>query len=371
MNIAYIITRSDAIGGAAIHVRDLAVAMRQKGHEATVVVGGTGMFADVLRSSDVPFVTVPSLHRRISPVADMRAYAEVRRALVALRPDLVSTHSSKAGLLGRLAAKSLHIPSIFTAHGWAFSEGTPAGLRRRVYRMSERAGGSLSELVVTVSEYDRALAVREHVADAARVRVILNGVHDVDPAMRSRQGTHAPRMVMVGRFERQKDHAALLHAASSLKDLPWELDLVGDGPLRPAIEALIRELDLTGRIRLHGYSPDVAELLRQAQLFVLATHWEGLPRSIIEAMRASLPVVANSVGGVRELVSHGETGLVVAPGDVAGLAAALRGMLEDGQMRARMGEAGRARYESLFTFERMLDETMDMYEDVMSAVHAA
>jgi len=132
------------------------------------------------------------------------------------------------------------------------------------------------------------------------------------------------------------------------------------------VERLALELGLSQRIRFLGARQDVAEILAGAQVFILASHWEGFPRSILEAMRAGLPVIASNVGGVREAVIHGKTGLLVPRGDVPALREAIEALLINPDSRIRMGELGRKRYEAHFTFDRMVEETLAVYESVLA-----
>lgn len=364
MKIVYVITRSDAIGGAHVHVRDLACALLQRGHEVTVLVGGRGPFTGELEVRGVPYRSLVHLVRPIRPGTDLRGAVELRRALAELRSDLVSTHSSKAGWLGRMAARSLGIPVVFTAHGWAFTEGVPER-ERRLYALAERLAAPFADRIITVSEYDRELALRYRVACAKKLVRVHNGMPDIDPAYRSRPGVQPPTLVMVARFEPQKDHLTLFRALTELRELSWELELIGDGPLWETMRVEAQRLGLGERVAFLGARKDVAERLGKAQAFVLVSNWEGFPRSILEAMRAGLPVVASDVGGVREAVVDGETGFLVPRGDVAILCDRLRRLLQDPGMRVRMGTAGRRRYERHFTFEQMLDKTLKVYEEVV------
>ncbi len=368
MNIAYLITRSDAIGGAGIHVRDLAAAVRSRGMDSTVLVGGEGQYLDLLRERGLPYVTLPSLQRGISPHQDFRAYLEIRTALTKVRPHLLSTHSSKAGLLGRMAARSLGIPSIFTAHGWAFTEGLSSVVERGLYAMVERFAARYGSQIVTVSNYDRDLALRNRITAAERIVSIHNGMPDVGPEMRASPEAMPPRLIMVARFEAAKDQETLLRALEPLRDMAWNLDLVGDGPLRGMVEGEVARLGLENRVRFIGYSPDVATLLRGAQIFVLTSHYEGLPRSILEAMRAGLPVVASAVGGVPETVENGVTGYLVPQSDSRALTAILAPLIADSHKRRLLGDAGRQRYEDHFTFDRMLDETLAVYTSIIPTI---
>jgi glycosyltransferase involved in cell wall biosynthesis len=287
---------------------------------------------------------------------------EVGALLKRLRPHLVHAHSSKAGFLGRLAARALGVKSVYTAHGWAFTEGVPEG-RRRLALAMERFAGRLGDRVIAVSHHDRDLALRHRVVPSERLKVIWNGVPDTP--LRARPEAHPPRLVMVARFAPQKDHALLLRALAGLKELPWTLDLVGEGPLLPQARALAQALGLAERVRFLGARRDVAEVLAGAQVFALATRWEGLPLSVLEAMRSGLPVVATDVGGVKEAVVEGETGFLVGRGDEAGFRERLARLLQNPRLRASLGEVGRKRYEEAFTLERMLRETWRLYEEIL------
>jgi glycosyltransferase involved in cell wall biosynthesis len=366
LKIAYVITRSDLIGGVQVHVRDLAKALAARGHETVVLTGGEGPYTDALRSAGVPTVSLKYLAVPINPYRDARALAEIYSALGKLQPDLVSVHSSKASILGRIAARMLGLPVVFTAHGWNF---TPGIARREavVYRWIEQLASPLASQAITVSEFDRKLAVDEKVFSAERVVTIHNGMPDIDPSLRADPGRSPVRFLMIARFEPQKDHPTLFQALAGLRQEPWQLDLIGDGPLLPQAQAMARELGLTERIRFWGQRMDVAERLAEAQVAVLSTNWEGFPRSILEAMRAGLPVVASAVGGIAESVRDGENGFVVPRGDVEGLGRRLRQLLADPALRTRMGHNGRQRYERHFTLEHTVEKTLAIYHQTVTA----
>ncbi|MDI3328508.1 MAG: glycosyltransferase family 4 protein [Alicyclobacillaceae bacterium] len=366
MRIVYVITRSDAIGGAHVHVRDLALNLIRQGHAVTVLVGGKGPFTKELAAQGVPYRSLRHLVRPIRPGTDLRGLWELRATLAQLRPDLVATHSSKAGWLGRMAARSLRIPVIFTAHGWAFTEGVPEG-KRRVYALAERLAAPFADRIITVSEYDRRLALRYRIAPAHKLVLVHNGMPDVAPVLRARPESEPVRLVMVARFEPPKDHVTLLRALAGLRELAWELELIGDGPLLESVREEAGRLGLLERVCFLGTRKDVAERLAGAQLFVLASNWEGLPLSILEAMRAGLPVVASDVGGVREALVEGENGFLVPRGDEETLRARLRQLLSAASLRRKMGQAGRRRFQELFTFERMLGKTLEVYKTVLDA----
>jgi glycosyltransferase involved in cell wall biosynthesis len=366
VRIAFVITRADAVGGAQVHVRDLAAALLREGHEAKVFVGGTGPVTAAMDAMGVPYQSLRHLVHPIRPWRDWLAVSELAEALGGFRPELVSTHSSKAGLVGRLAARRVGVPALFTAHGWAFTEGV-GGLKSRVYRLVERVASRWARRILTVSEYDRDLAIRKGVAPPEKLVAIHNGMPDVPVVLRSDPAKQPPHIVMVARFEKQKDHRTLVLALAGVQDLPWTMELIGGGPLMEGTKRLAVEHGIAGRVNFPGDGTSVAERLAQAQLFVLTSHYEGLPRSIIEAMRAGLPVVASDVGGVAEEVADGETGFVVPRGDVERLRGRLRTLLSDPATRVRMGDNARRRYENSFTLGRMVEETWRVYDEVLGA----
>lgn len=365
MNVVYTLTRSDTVGGAAVHVRDCALEMIDRGEEATVLVGGDGPLVEQLRGRGIPVRTVSQLvghpfHLWTWPPAVW----EIRSHLAELEPDLVSCHTSNAGFLGRLAAASLGLPAIFTAHSWAFTEGK-SRFRQAVFTAGERVAAPLAERIITVSNYDRRLALARDVAGEEKLATVHNGVKDVAAHLGADPGGEPPVIASVARFEPQKDHPTLLRALASLGDRPWKLRLVGDGPRLEEMRGLARELGIGDRVEFLGARDDVAEILAGAQLYVLASRWEGFPRTILEAMRAGLPVVASDVGGVSEAVADGRSGTVVPAGDGEALTDALARLLQDPELRVRLGSLGRQRYQERFTFRRMFERTRIIYDQAV------
>jgi glycosyltransferase involved in cell wall biosynthesis len=370
MRIAYLITRADPIGGAQIHVRDMAGAARRLGHSATVITSGSGPFLDELRNQGTPTILLRHLGVPIRPVRDVRAYHEIRATLDELRPDHVAAHSSKAGTLGRMAGRALGIPVVFTVHGWAFTPGVPT-LSAWMYRGIERAVAPLASRIITVSEFDRRLALQARIAPADRVVAVHNGMGDAPPALRADPAGAPPRLVMVARFGDQKDHPTLLHALAELRELPWELDLVGEGEQLAQTRALAASLGLADRVHFLGQRMDVDRLLARSQLALLVSNWEGFPLSILEAMRAGLPVVASAVGGVPEAIRDGETGYLIARGDREQLRDRIGRLLSSPDLRCRLGAGGRALFEQEFTLQRCVGRTLAVYAEAIGAAEAA
>lgn len=362
MRVAYLITRADAVGGASIHVRDMASGLIARGGEARVFIGGQGPVTKELASRGVPFEVIPHLLRPIHPLNDAVAIVETTRAIRRWRPDLVSAHTAKAGVVGRLAGMLAGVPVLYTPHGLTAGDrmGRVSG---RVFGVIERALAPLASRIVLVSEAERELARRHRIGRPDQLVVIRNGVTEY--AVQAQPELQPARIISVARMERPKAPEALIDALAKLKHLEWTLDLVGGGPLEAAVRIRAERLGLNGRVRFLGARADVADLLAEAQMFVLTTRSEGLPRSILEAMRAGLPVVASRVGGVAEQVDDGATGLLVDGCPEA----ALEQLLTRPELRRDMGRAGRRRYEARFTFTRTLNETLRIYDEILG--HAA
>lgn len=364
MNIAFMVTRAYPVGGAQIHVRDLAAAVRDQGHSPTILTSGSGPFIDDLRARGIPTVVLRHLTAPMRPVRDVRALQELVGVLKELRPDLLTAHGAKVGMLGRMASRSLRIPLIVTVHGWACAPGTPP-VQAAVSRWLERLFGPLASRLITVSEFDRRFGIQAGLVAEQRVVTVHNGMPDISPDLRANPAGTPPRLVLVARYEPQKDHTTLLHALGGLQNEAWELDLIGDGPLRLQAEALADTLGVRNRIHFLGQRKDVAELLARAQISLLISNWEGFPLSILESMRAGLPVVASDVGGVAESVQDEATGYLVPQAGVDQLRDRIGRLLRDPELRARFGAAGRRRFEQHFTLDEMVRKTLTVYQDVL------
>jgi glycosyltransferase involved in cell wall biosynthesis len=328
------------------------------------VTGARGPICKTLADADIQVVEVRDLIRPIRPLKDTQAIFEISRQLKACAPDVVSCHSSKAGILGRIAARSMGIPVIFTAHGWAFTDGVP-GLQRLAYKMIERTCGSLCDHIITVCHHDRQLALAANIAPASRITTIHNGMPPLPPVCREAVAKSPVRIGMVARFDAQKDHDTLLRALARLRDRDWRLILIGGGDSSTAARTAAR-LGILDRIDFMGERSNVPALLAELDVFCLISKWEGFPRSILEAMRASLPVVASDVAGIKESVEDAVNGYLVPVGDDKLLATNLSHLIDSPGARAAMGSRGRTKFENRFTIERMLRPTLGIYRGVIS-----
>jgi glycosyltransferase involved in cell wall biosynthesis len=328
--------------------------------------GETGYLTEIAQELGVPTHIVPSLVQPFDPAKDIAALQQCRRLIRKIQPDLVHAHTSKAGLIGRAAAKLAGVPSVFTAHTWCFTEGT-SWKWKLIGTPLERLAGGWCGRIINVSDANRNLAVSKRVSKAEKHVTIHNGIGD--HPLRSRAGERrVPRIIMLARFAAQKAQSLLVEAIERI-ETPFELAFVGDGPTRQAVAQQVARAGLSDRVVFLGQRLDVPELLASADIFALFTHWEGFPITILEAMRAGLPTVVSDVGGVREAV-HESCGRIVAPGDVAGFRGALEELLIDAALRKRMGAAARDRYERNYTVQSMLEKTLTVYRAVCDAVPA-
>jgi glycosyltransferase involved in cell wall biosynthesis len=334
------------VGGAQTYVALLTEALRDR-YDVVVGAWGPGPLIDAVRRAGGRFVPLRNVQRELHPVRDVLGLFELVRLLRRERPVIMHANSSKAGILGRVAAAIARVPvRIFTVHGWAYN--AYSGLAAKIYLWSERLAAPLTTLTICVAERERTSGLAARTCRADRTVVQHNAV-PLPPA-HDRPERTPPVLLSVGRLKAPKDFSTLLQALARLEEGTYKARIVGDGPEREQLEDEARALGLTGSLEFLGERNDIPAQIAGADLFVLASRSEGLPMSVLEAMAAGLPVVASSVGGVPEQVDE-ETGRLVPPGDPAALAAALQELLADRELRLRLGRVGRARIEESFDLE--------------------
>jgi glycosyltransferase involved in cell wall biosynthesis len=365
MKVLYLITRAER-GGGQVHVLDLVRGFRHH-CDIEVAAGEDGYLLDEARKLGVRCHVLPNLVQPIQPAKDALALREIVRLLRQTSPDLVHTHTSKAGILGRVAAWVCDIPAIFTAHTWCFAEGT-SWKWKLLGAPSERVVALPGGTIINVSEANRQLALKYRIASPKRLVTIHNGVPDApcEPGISRRSSVgDMPTVIVVARFAPQKNQAMLLDAAARIK-APFRIQFAGTGPTMSDVQGKVAQLGLTGRVEFLGDRSDIADLLCRASIFALPTNWEGFPLSILEAMRAGLPIVANDVGGIREAVIDGYNGLLAARGDCDQFTGALECLLTGEDLRARMARNSRHMFEQRFTAEHMFRKTYNVYRQAVS-----
>jgi len=357
MKIVQLITHMNEVGGAQVHVRDLSKKLKEEGHSVTVLSGGVNGIDKALWVKDVTYLHSKYLQRNINIVKDLKAFIDLRKKIKMIAPDIVAIHSSKAGIIGRIACWSLNVPFVFTAHGWAFTEGV-AKKTQRLYRIIEKYIGKITPKIITVSEYDRNLAIKKKVVHADKIVTILNGIFD-NQTKQTDYPIRAVTIVMVARFEKPKKHLELLEEMAKIKDKSWKLVLVGDGSLKKDAIKFAHHEGIDNKVKFLSSGTDVHRILSNADIFVLTSSWEGLPLCILEAMMHGLPIIASNVGGIPEIVR--DNGFLI----YDNLSEHLNNLLNDDHLRKSMGRKSREIYEKEFTFDRMYEETFSLYSTLI------
>jgi glycosyltransferase involved in cell wall biosynthesis len=317
---------------------------------------GNDAFSRFLTSAGVPCDHLP-IAGRLNP----RALVALRRLLRAHGTQVLHTHGFKTDIMGYLATRGLPIALVTTAHGWCDHQSA----RIHAYEVLDRALLPAFDAIYVVSEHQAALLRRRRFAPL--VRVIRNAV-DVaafDAVLAHRRRCRPAgdgRILFVGRVVREKGILDLLAALTLLqaRGRRVRLDVVGDGEGRAAAEDAAAPLD--GAVRFHGTCGDVRPFMLDADLLALPSYGEGLPRALMEAGAAGLPVIGSRVPGIMEIVRDGETGMLVEPGDAAGLAGAIERALGRPRDTALLGERARALVEARHAPERMVAELATEYE---------
>lgn len=366
--VCYVITLPD-LGGAQSHVYEVMSGMKQYGYEAVLLVGKRGWLTDKAYELGIKTYVIENMVREISPMKDLRAIYEIRNILLQERPSLVHCHSSKAGIVGRLAARLCNIPSVFTAHGWAFTDGVQPG-KRFLYRNIENLVGYITDKIICVSEYDLDLGRKYLPAHADKMTAIHNCIPDVIPNLvrdwEKAQKHEFLNCIVVARFSKPKRNIEILYIVRELLDAGKNIKVtfVGDGPDFNKATRVADELQLGESVVFLGARTDVAELLPNFDVFLLLSNWEGFPISIIEAMRAGLPVVASDVGGVEEAVKNGANGYLV-DADDTNLIQIFSRMADGYEDMSCLGTQGRRIYLKYFTVKNMLEKITYVYGNVL------
>lgn len=361
MRILMVTQPSD--GGVFEHVATLSEGLRRKGHSVTVCGPLAGLEGRL--GGDVVDL---QMTRAISIPDDARAVRGLAQVVRHLRPDVVHAHSSKAGAVARAARPAApRVPVVYTPHGFAFAGFMPEA-ERKVYRAVERGLAALASRTLCVCEAEGGLAAS--VGSARRVRVVHNGV-DPPPEGHLASGlaelrSEGPVIGVLTLLRPGKGLETLIDAMPTVTSRHPHATVVvaGEGGGRTALEAQIESTGLRGRVRLIGLTRGSGPLLRGCDVFCNPSWAESFPLSLLEAMWLDLPIVCTDVGGCREAVQDGRTGLLVPPRDPGALADALIRVLDDPPLAQRMGEeAGRVARER-FTTERMVEQTLGVYGEV-------
>ncbi|MDR2399450.1 MAG: glycosyltransferase family 4 protein [Endomicrobium sp.] len=349
IKVCYIITKLE-LGGAqkvALHVAKNI----NKDIFDSFIIAGNGGILDGIIAKKIELYSLKDFVREISPLKDLKTLFEIYTVLKRERPNIVHTHSSKAGILGRIAAKLAGVKTIVhTIHGYGFNE-TQNWIVKNFYIFLEKFCALFSDKLIVVTKEDIKKGLHYKIAKEDTFVLIRAGIDTKfyksfvpNPEFKPELGISRDMKVVttIGPFKPQKNLRDFIRAASIVsKRIDNVIFLVvGDGEQRKELEALIESLNLKYKILILGWRSDIVEILKASDIFVLTSLWEGLPCTIIESMCCSIPVIANAVDGVKEIVKDRETGFLIEPYDYEKTAENVVYLLNDKHILKDMGLKG-------------------------------
>lgn len=369
------------VGGAQENTMYTAALLDRERFQVEVLsgpqTGSEGSLIEEVRARQVPLTILPDLLRQVSPLNDLRALFKLAGLMRRKGFTIVHTHSSKAGILGRIAARLAGVPVIVhTVHGWSFHDHMSPAVRR-TYIQLERLCASITDAMIVVAAPDIDKGLKAGIGRREQYRLIRSAIplDEFDPgrvdcaAVRRELGLplDAPVLGNVGRFSPQKNPLEWVKVAGVVgRAIPeCRFLLVGDGPLREQVEVALEAEGILERTVLTGLRRDVPRMMRAIDVFLLTSLWEGLPRVIPQAMAMGLPVVANRADGTVEAIRQGETGFLCNPGDIDGLAAACLQALRSPELRAEIGRRGQAYARQDFDLRRMVAQIEQLYTELL------
>lgn len=378
MKVVHIVTRLD-FGGAQQNTL-YTVSHLDPSHFDVVLACGQGGRLDeeakaLSQDSKRPFRLrfFPELVHPIHPMLDVIALLQLVQFFRQESPDVVHTHSSKAGILGRVAAKIAGVPVIVhTYHGFGFHDGQNP-VFRSLALLLERFACVISSRVIFVSEANRKTARKLGLTSGHQEELIRSGVHLLDyPAKIEDRGAkkaslkcgmHKPMVVSVGNLKPQKNPEGFVRVAA--KALAANPDLrflfIGDGELRSRVESLVIAFRLHGKVFFPGWRDDVPEILSAADIFVLTSMWEGLPRALVEAMKSGVPSVCYATDGIVDLIRSGDNGYLIEPGAEEKMAGVIVELAGNPDLSARIGQAAARSIGPEFDIDAMVRSQESLY----------
>jgi glycosyltransferase involved in cell wall biosynthesis len=384
LRIVHIITRL-IVGGAQENTLLTCEGLASRGHEVTLLSGPTtgpeGSLVERARRGPYEYEELPDLVRAVNPWRELKALRALRRRIESIQPDVVHTHSSKAGILGRLAAHRAGVPIIVhTIHGMSFNR-TQSAATRTLYAMLERHCAGKTHRLVSVADAMTRQSLAAGIGAADQYVTIRSGmvVADFDPArvdgntIRKQWGLPGDAVVVgtVARLFENKGYEQLIEIiALAVKREPrLRFVWIGGGAHRHRYEAALQHRDLSKYVKMIGLIPpdQMPQVLAGVDLLAHTSQWEGLPRAVVQSLLMERPAVSFDIDGAPEVIEPGVTGSLVALGDLRGFADALVELANDTDRRKRFGQAGRSRCLREFDHQAMVDRLEVLYQELQSS----
>ena len=362
------------MGGAQKVVYDLISSLPRSVYNITLITYPGGELVEWVRDVrlqkgiDVEIIGIPELRREISPIDDISTFIKLYRIMRRNKYDIVHFHSSKMGILGRLAAYLAGVKNIyFTVHGWGINEYQPKWLQK-LLGSAERFSGKRCTMCLCVSKYHRETGIKMGWLRPEKSAVIYNGI-DEAPTTVGKLRTELnieEDVLIVGSIMRLREPKQPLYTIRVFNEIlnqghRVKLVIIGDGPFRDKCNDLIKYLGISDHVFMLGTRTDARELINDMDVVTLFSLWEGLPVVIIEAMFAGKPMVCSGVGGVPEIIEHGTEGLILDGFDIKNGADQLSILLLDKDLRIKMGKAARQKAMEKFSKDRMVEEYEGVY----------
>lgn len=368
MKILYLITKSEA-GGAQTHVADLCNYFKNKNYEITVMSSGDGWLKKECDKIGVKFVENKYFSNKPCPRRLFNAIKEIRKYANEFHPDIVHCHSSSAGILGRLAIKG-KIRTIYTAHGWGFNIGMKPWVKYPVLLL-EKFCARYTDIYICVAEFVKQLGLKYRLAPENKFKIVYNGVSlnsivdkskIINLAYRQADQKSKIGLVFLGRLAEPKKPELTIEAISLLPEEVKQnvkFTIIGDGPKKNMLEKIAQDkgvqVTFTGALT----KEQSIKQLGQSDVFVFISSWEGFPYTILEAMSCGLPVIASNVGGIKEAINL-ENGILI-KNEIGQIREAVLKLVNDKELRLKLGEQGRKNAEQKFSLEQMLNEIENIY----------
>lgn len=366
------------ISGSGINTFLTMRGMKGNRYEPVLACAPGGALIDLVQRHGMEVKTFPSLVQPLHPLKDFQAILDLTGHLMTKRYQVVHTHNSKAGFIGRLAAKLARVPVIVhTVHGFAF-HGQEPPWRRSLFRSLERLASHWCDQMIFISQPLIDWAVSEGIGCTGKMATIYSGIemerfHPVSVQekhrLRAKWGLHEGDAVigMVSKLWEGKGHAFLLRAFKEIKEEKPQakLVIVGEGYLMESLKTLASRMELSEAVIFTGFLEDVPQIIATFDLAVLPSYFEGMGRVLLEAMAMEKPVVGTRVGGIPDLIEEGLNGYLVSPGNEKELAGAVLKILNDQDLALKMGQAGRKKMTERFSAESMVRSIEEVYIELL------
>lgn len=366
--ILYVITKSNW-GGAQSYVYDLATKVPEK-FEKVVALGGNGPLKEKLEKADIRTISLPWLARDVNPFRDFLVFKKLISLFKEEKPDIIHLNSSKIGALGALAGRIAKVPNIiFTAHGWAFREERPQW-QKTIIKLLSWCTMLWSHKIITVSKRD-AREASDFAFVKKKIILIHNGIPEITflesseakKILLEKESTNSLWVGTIGELHKNKGHKYAIEALALIQRKHEVMFfIIGEGEERRTLEKMIADLDLSLKVVLFAKKESAAMLLSAFDIFLFPSIKEGLPYAILEAGQAGLPVIASAVGGIPEIITDMESGILIRPKSSEEIVKAFDYLLSHPKEAANFGKKLRANVKKNFSFKKMLRETVEAYE---------